>query len=678
MRTTHFAGALCATLLASTASAQIVSEVAAPTVSTTYIDMDAVGPAGVTTVAAINAAGVPSPAAISNILLTNSTAAQGVYNTNPTCVRALGLTPGGTTLELGDAPSFVFDAYNAQIDLGGPSTEFGFGMGDWVGPAIIDFYLGGALQTSFTSSSYTTCDNKYYQMTGGTFDRVDIRASTTGGNWCITEFEIQLLDGVFPAFSATPTIGSSPLTVQFTDSSFSSPNAIQTWAWDFENDGTVDSTVQNPSFVYTGACSTFDVSLTVNDAAGRSGTLVKTDYITTDPQDATFSATPQTGCAPLTVQFTPTAAGASSYAWDFDNDGTVDSNAPNPTHTYSVSNQIFDVSLTTTNSCGASATHVETGFIRTVGALSTLYGANNGGSAGGAVYFDVTVTNGIRISGFETNYDAPVGSPVGIQVYTAPGGRVAAGMGSNANWTMVGQDNGNAVSAGLDQPTAIDLATPFDLLPGVYGVALIAVGDGHRYTNGTGANQMFADSNLQIDLGNADNTPFAGGAFSPRVWNGGILYCLGCDGRFANFGAGCNDLGGSQFTLGGSGCPDLGDTFTLTLDSPTVGAGAVTWLLMGLSNQNWLGITLPLDLGLFGAGAGCNVYTSHDLIIGPNSFVGTQFSLSGTVPNDPTITGVPNHWQGYQFDPQLSTRLPVATTNGMTVQIGRASCRERV
>jgi formylglycine-generating enzyme required for sulfatase activity len=50
------------------------------------------------------------------------------------------------------------------------------------------------------------------------------------------------------SFTATPTSGSAPLTVQFTDTSTQSP---LWWLWDFDNDGVFDSAQQNPSWTYT-------------------------------------------------------------------------------------------------------------------------------------------------------------------------------------------------------------------------------------------------------------------------------------------------------------------------------------------------------------------------------------------------------------------------------------------
>ena len=75
------------------------------------------------------------------------------------------------------------------------------------------------------------------------------------------------------AFTSDVQSGVAPLTVHFTDQSTNTPTS---WAWDFSNDGTVDSTVQNPSYIY--AAGNYTVKLTATNAAG-SGDVVKTDYI---------------------------------------------------------------------------------------------------------------------------------------------------------------------------------------------------------------------------------------------------------------------------------------------------------------------------------------------------------------------------------------------------------------
>jgi hypothetical protein len=77
------------------------------------------------------------------------------------------------------------------------------------------------------------------------------------------------------AFYSDVNSGKSPLTVRFTDQSANSPVA---WAWDFDNDGKVDSNEMNPSFTYAKEGS-YTVKLTVQNAAG-SDEEVKLDYVT--------------------------------------------------------------------------------------------------------------------------------------------------------------------------------------------------------------------------------------------------------------------------------------------------------------------------------------------------------------------------------------------------------------
>ena len=55
-------------------------------------------------------------------------------------------------------------------------------------------------------------------------------------------------DPYYANFEATPLEGSVPLTVQFTD--LSSGDNIQTWEWDFNLDGTIDSYEQNPEYTF--------------------------------------------------------------------------------------------------------------------------------------------------------------------------------------------------------------------------------------------------------------------------------------------------------------------------------------------------------------------------------------------------------------------------------------------
>jgi PKD repeat protein len=105
---------------------------------------------------------------------------------------------------------------------------------------------------------------------------VVVASGSAGHYWHNT---LKLGDGggpVKPAanFTGAPTSGTAPLAVQFTDASTGAPD---TWAWDFQNDGTTDSTQQNPLFTYT-TPGTYSVKLTVSNPAGSSS-LTRTGYI---------------------------------------------------------------------------------------------------------------------------------------------------------------------------------------------------------------------------------------------------------------------------------------------------------------------------------------------------------------------------------------------------------------
>ncbi len=161
--------------------------------------------------------------------------------------------------------------------------------------------------------------------------------------------------------------------------------------------------------------------------------------------------------------------------------------------------------------------------------LTTLFASNNGGSAGGNVYFNITVgANAITITGFNTNTSIAAGGSFNFQAWTVAGTYLGNEQNAGA-WTQV--TTGSGVSAGNDQPSAVTLNNSFTLNANTtYGVALslsnpIGVGTAnHRYTNGTGTNQNFSNADLSIALGAAQNVPFSGSPFTPRVWNGTVFY----------------------------------------------------------------------------------------------------------------------------------------------------------
>jgi len=165
--------------------------------------------------------------------------------------------------------------------------------------------------------------------------------------------------------------------------------------------------------------------------------------------------------------------------------------------------------------------------------LTTAFASNNGGSAGGAVYFDLVVNVPVIITGIAVNV-AGAGT---VDVFTCPGGR-AGNQTNAAAWTQVGT---GSVSGVLNAMTPVTGMTSFPLGVGTYGVAYRANGVGNSYTNGTGTNQTFSTTELTLNAGDASNTAFVAPLFTPRVVNTQITYSTSGGGNATNalYGQGC-------------------------------------------------------------------------------------------------------------------------------------------
>ena len=218
--------------------------------------------------------------------------------------------------------------------------------------------------TSKTTASLTAQNrtlNTCYSLPG--VYNVSLTVTSAGGS--NTAIKEQYISATIIApvadFSANQTSGYAPLLVGFTDNS---TGTVESYAWDFQNDGTVDSTEQNPVHTYT-AAGNYTVNLTVANAGG-SNSSVKTGYINVSTVPAPvvdFSANLTTGYAPLSVQFTDDSKGIGliNWSWDFNNDGTVDSTEQNPVYTYANAGN-YSVGLTVKGK-GGSTTTTKTDYI---------------------------------------------------------------------------------------------------------------------------------------------------------------------------------------------------------------------------------------------------------------------------------------------------------------------------
>ena len=133
-------------------------------------------------------------------------------------------------------------------------------------------------------------------------------------------------------FAPNVTEGNTPLTVTFSNTSTGN---ISQYLWDFNNDGVTDSTDVSPTHTFT-AAGEYTVRLTVIGAGGQANAsaVIRANTPPAAPI-AGFTANPETGFAPLTVQFTNTTTGnATGFVWDLNGDGQPDSTETNPVYTY--------------------------------------------------------------------------------------------------------------------------------------------------------------------------------------------------------------------------------------------------------------------------------------------------------------------------------------------------------
>ncbi len=246
-----------------------------------------------------------------------------------------------------------------------PAPVAGFSAAPTTGVAPLTVQFGDLSSGPVTSWAWTFGDGAtssaaspaHVYSTPGTYT-VSLSASGPGG----TDVEIQagLVTVQAPApvagFTAAPTTGEAPLTVQFGDLS-SGP--VTAWAWSFGDGAT--SSAASPAHVYT-TPGTYTVSLS---ASGPGGTDVEiqTDLVTvaSSVPVAAFGAAPSAGFAPLPVQFSDSSSGAiTTWSWDF-GDGTS-SSEPSPAHVYDQPGT-YTVTLAVSGP-GGSDDEVRAGFVQ--------------------------------------------------------------------------------------------------------------------------------------------------------------------------------------------------------------------------------------------------------------------------------------------------------------------------
>ena len=244
-------------------------------------------------------------------------------------------------------PPHPVATFTANITIGCVPLNVLFNDTSTQSPTSWNWTFGDGGTSTLQNPSHTYLTNGVYT--------VSLTATNSGGSDTKTQVAYITVGPAIANFTASPTTGCLPMTVQFMDVSTGNHTS---WYWDF-GDGT-NSTLQNPSHPYTTA-GVYSIRLSVSNTCGDSPFFIRTNYINVGQVPvANFTANPNTGCLPMTVQFTDSSTNQPTlWNWSF-GDGTF-SNLPNPVNTYSVAGT-YTVSLNASNSCGSNQS-VRTAYI---------------------------------------------------------------------------------------------------------------------------------------------------------------------------------------------------------------------------------------------------------------------------------------------------------------------------
>jgi len=151
------------------------------------------------------------------------------------------------------------------------------------------------------------------------------------------------------------------------------------------------------------------------------------------------------------------------------------------------------------------------------GALTTTFTSNNGSNGN---VFDLDAVNTVTVTEFAWNLNTTGSATVDIYYRLGSGLAVHS---DPAEWTLL--DQLSVTGAGSGNPTALPLTTPLTLAGGQTYSFTFHSSSAIRYTNGGTTGDVFSQNDdLIFYEGYGKSSLFGSSAFSPRVWNGTIVY----------------------------------------------------------------------------------------------------------------------------------------------------------
>lgn len=179
-------------------------------------------------------------------------------------------------------------------------------------------FEGGSPDTSYTTNPIVTYAN------AGSYDVTLIVSNSAGNDTIYKEDFVQV--GILPSAGFSQAIDYN--TVDFTNTSTNS----STYLWDFGDGNT--SQMISPSHSYDNG-GNYTVMLIATNSCGNDTTTFQLSVI--GKPDSDFSTSVNSGCAPLTVQYTDLSANnPTGWNWSFPGGNPASSTDQNPTVTYNM------------------------------------------------------------------------------------------------------------------------------------------------------------------------------------------------------------------------------------------------------------------------------------------------------------------------------------------------------
>ncbi len=178
---------------------------------------------------------------------------------------------------------------------------------------------------------------------------------------------------------------------------------VNTWNWDFDNNGTIDNTTQNPTYTFP-AAGTYPVKLQVAGTAGACPSDTIINVVVNPNPVASFTAT--NVCLNSATTFTDgstvSSGSITSWAWDFDNNTTTDNTTQNPSHSYaSAGTYTVNLTVTTNNTCTNSYSTTVDVFANPVANFSTNIACENFATT----FTDLSANGTAAINSWQWDFD---------------------------------------------------------------------------------------------------------------------------------------------------------------------------------------------------------------------------------------------------------------------------------